>query len=161
MLTLAHHWPQDYLTYTSQGLPKSGTIPRFQRGLPQKRNIKDVRKVIAVSSAKGGVGKSTVAGKSLIISLLDSITNTSSSKPLPSLCPSRLPRGNPRRRHLWPLYPDPLQPQRGAPSLRKQPARAPLQLWRQDHVHGLPSRRLSARSMAWSHIDEGYTTAAS
>ncbi|OIW24472.1 P-loop containing nucleoside triphosphate hydrolase protein [Coniochaeta ligniaria NRRL 30616] len=43
------------------GLPKSGTIPRMQRGLPQKRAIKDVRKVIAVSSAKGGVGKSTVA----------------------------------------------------------------------------------------------------
>ncbi|KAK3332117.1 P-loop containing nucleoside triphosphate hydrolase protein [Cercophora scortea] len=43
------------------GLPRSGTIPRMQRGLPQKRNIKDVAKVIAVSSAKGGVGKSTVA----------------------------------------------------------------------------------------------------
>lgn len=43
------------------GLPRSGTIPRMQRGLPQKRAIKDVRKVIAVSSAKGGVGKSTVA----------------------------------------------------------------------------------------------------
>lgn len=34
----------------------------MQRGLPQKRAVKDVRKVIAVSSAKGGVGKSTVAG---------------------------------------------------------------------------------------------------
>jgi Mrp family chromosome partitioning ATPase len=34
----------------------------MQRGLPQKRNIKDVKKVIAVSSAKGGVGKSTIAG---------------------------------------------------------------------------------------------------
>lgn len=33
----------------------------MQRGLPQKRRIKDVTKVIAVSSAKGGVGKSTVA----------------------------------------------------------------------------------------------------
>ncbi|KAK3316381.1 P-loop containing nucleoside triphosphate hydrolase protein [Apodospora peruviana] len=43
------------------GLPKTGSIPRFQRGLPQKRKIKDVAKVIAVSSAKGGVGKSTVA----------------------------------------------------------------------------------------------------
>ncbi|KAK3682473.1 P-loop containing nucleoside triphosphate hydrolase protein [Podospora appendiculata] len=43
------------------GLPRSGTIPRMQRGLPQKRNIKNVAKVIAVSSAKGGVGKSTVA----------------------------------------------------------------------------------------------------
>ncbi|KAI6356960.1 hypothetical protein MCOR25_007801 [Pyricularia grisea] len=43
------------------GLPRTGTIPRMQRGLPQKRRIKDVTKVIAVSSAKGGVGKSTVA----------------------------------------------------------------------------------------------------
>ncbi|KAH7119655.1 cytosolic Fe-S cluster assembling factor NBP35 [Dendryphion nanum] len=46
------------------GLPRSGAppqIPRMQRGLPQKRNIRDVKKVIAVSSAKGGVGKSTVA----------------------------------------------------------------------------------------------------
>lgn len=33
----------------------------MQRGLPQKRPIKGVAKVIAVSSAKGGVGKSTVA----------------------------------------------------------------------------------------------------
>ncbi|KAF3907908.1 hypothetical protein ABW21_db0202398 [Orbilia brochopaga] len=46
------------------GLPRSGappSIPRMQRGLPQKQKIKNVRKVIAVSSAKGGVGKSTVA----------------------------------------------------------------------------------------------------
>ena len=33
----------------------------MQRGLPQKRNIRDVKKVVAVSSAKGGVGKSTIA----------------------------------------------------------------------------------------------------
>ncbi|KAM5439772.1 hypothetical protein MferCBS31731_004182 [Microsporum ferrugineum] len=45
------------------GLPRSGTPPTFQsrRGLPQKRKIKDVNKVVAVSSAKGGVGKSTIA----------------------------------------------------------------------------------------------------
>ncbi|KAL2119791.1 hypothetical protein VTJ04DRAFT_6752 [Mycothermus thermophilus] len=43
------------------GLPQKGTIPRFQRGLPQKRPIKGVSHIIAVSSAKGGVGKSTVA----------------------------------------------------------------------------------------------------
>lgn len=30
-------------------------------GLPEKRPITNVRKVIAVSSAKGGVGKSTIA----------------------------------------------------------------------------------------------------
>jgi len=50
------------------GLPRSGTPPhlqaRMKRGLPEKRPIKDVKKVIAVSSAKGGVGKSTVAGES-------------------------------------------------------------------------------------------------
>jgi ATP-binding protein involved in chromosome partitioning len=34
----------------------------MQRGLPERRQIKDVKKVIAVSSAKGGVGKSTIAG---------------------------------------------------------------------------------------------------
>ncbi|QDS72026.1 hypothetical protein FKW77_002166 [Venturia effusa] len=33
----------------------------MQRGLPQKRHIKDVKKIIAVSSAKGGVGKSTIS----------------------------------------------------------------------------------------------------
>ncbi|KAJ4335876.1 hypothetical protein N0V87_005858 [Didymella glomerata] len=46
------------------GLPRSGAppqLPRMQRGLPQRRSIKDVKKVIAVSSAKGGVGKSTIA----------------------------------------------------------------------------------------------------
>ncbi|KAL9622680.1 MAG: hypothetical protein Q9160_002990 [Pyrenula sp. 1 TL-2023] len=48
------------------GLPRRGqsqppSIPRAQRGLPQKRKIRDVAKTIAVSSAKGGVGKSTIA----------------------------------------------------------------------------------------------------
>ncbi|KAI9827653.1 MAG: Iron-sulfur protein [Phylliscum demangeonii] len=46
------------------GLPRSNAppqMPRMQRGLPEKRSIEDVRKVIAVSSAKGGVGKSTIA----------------------------------------------------------------------------------------------------
>ena len=33
----------------------------MQRGLPQQRQLQDVNKVIAVSSAKGGVGKSTIA----------------------------------------------------------------------------------------------------
>ncbi|KAL2149351.1 hypothetical protein VTH82DRAFT_8699 [Thermothelomyces myriococcoides] len=43
------------------GLPQKGSIPRFQRGLPTKRPIKGVSHIVAVSSAKGGVGKSTVA----------------------------------------------------------------------------------------------------
>ncbi|KFA54812.1 hypothetical protein S40293_00715 [Stachybotrys chartarum IBT 40293] len=42
------------------GLPKSGTPPNWPRR-PQRRKITGVDKVIAVSSAKGGVGKSTVA----------------------------------------------------------------------------------------------------
>ncbi|KAJ5907366.1 hypothetical protein N7495_000048 [Penicillium taxi] len=47
------------------GLPRSGTPPAFRSrrgvGPPEKRKIRDVKKVVAVSSAKGGVGKSTVA----------------------------------------------------------------------------------------------------
>ena len=49
---------------TIQGLPKSNAppyLPRAQRGLPQRRRIPNVRKTIAISSAKGGVGKSTIA----------------------------------------------------------------------------------------------------
>lgn len=33
----------------------------LDRRLPERRPVKDIAKVIAVSSAKGGVGKSTVA----------------------------------------------------------------------------------------------------
>jgi len=43
----------------SKGPPP--TIPRAQRGLPQKRPLRNVAHTIAVSSAKGGVGKSTLA----------------------------------------------------------------------------------------------------
>ena len=49
----------------TKGLPRKGappTLPRAQRGLPQKRKIQNVSKIVAVSSAKGGVGKSTIAG---------------------------------------------------------------------------------------------------
>lgn len=51
----------------SQGLPRNNappTMPRMQRGLPQKRKLPGVKKVVVVSSGKGGVGKSSVAGAS-------------------------------------------------------------------------------------------------
>ncbi|GAA5907621.1 hypothetical protein JCM6882_004425 [Rhodosporidiobolus microsporus] len=46
------------------GLPRNDappTMPRMQRGLPQKRKLQGVKKVVVVSSGKGGVGKSSVA----------------------------------------------------------------------------------------------------
>ncbi|RDA90913.1 hypothetical protein CP533_4443 [Ophiocordyceps camponoti-saundersi (nom. inval.)] len=42
------------------GLPRSGTPPRWP-SRPQRRKIAGVDKVMAISSAKGGVGKSTIA----------------------------------------------------------------------------------------------------
>jgi Mrp family chromosome partitioning ATPase len=54
--------------HISQGLPKRGEPPVMpRRGLPPKRGIPNVKKIIAVASGKGGVGKSTVAGLSLSI----------------------------------------------------------------------------------------------
>lgn len=53
------------LKLSLQGLPRSGappTMPRMQRGLPQKRKIPNVKQVLIVASGKGGVGKSTVSG---------------------------------------------------------------------------------------------------
>lgn len=50
---------ESYIKY--QGLPRSGTPPTWGKR-PVRRKITGVEKVIAVSSAKGGVGKSTVAG---------------------------------------------------------------------------------------------------
>ncbi|KAI0286213.1 P-loop containing nucleoside triphosphate hydrolase protein [Russula brevipes] len=44
------------------GLPKRGEPPVMpRRSLPPKRGIPNVKKVVAVASGKGGVGKSTVA----------------------------------------------------------------------------------------------------
>lgn len=47
-----------------QGLPHKNAPPTMPRrgGPVEKRSIPNVKKVIAVASGKGGVGKSTVAG---------------------------------------------------------------------------------------------------
>ncbi|SCV68327.1 BQ2448_448 [Microbotryum intermedium] len=46
-------------------------MPRAQRGIPAKRKLVGVDKVLVVSSGKGGVGKSSVAGNRLRVGLLD------------------------------------------------------------------------------------------
>ena len=51
-------------------------MPR--RGLPPKRGIPHVKKVVAVASGKGGVGKSTIAGMFPPTSLLSCV-----AKPTP------------------------------------------------------------------------------
>lgn len=58
--------PRHCIDHSQQGLPNhkpAPTIPRAQRGLPKKVPITGVKKVVAVASGKGGVGKSTTAGK--------------------------------------------------------------------------------------------------
>lgn len=41
--------------------PSPNLTARMSRNLPQKRPLPNVRKILAISSAKGGVGKSTIA----------------------------------------------------------------------------------------------------
>ncbi|TRX92130.1 hypothetical protein FHL15_006997 [Xylaria flabelliformis] len=65
------------------GLPRTGSIPRMQRGLPERRKIKDVAKVVAVSSAKGGVGKSTVADTDIFGPSIPTLFNLSDNQLLP------------------------------------------------------------------------------
>jgi ATP-binding protein involved in chromosome partitioning len=62
------------LNHLLQGLPKRGEPPMMpRRGLPPKRGIPHVKKVVAVASGKGGVGKSTVAGHVLPPSLFSCV----------------------------------------------------------------------------------------
>ncbi|GAA6014899.1 hypothetical protein JCM8202_004807 [Rhodotorula sphaerocarpa] len=65
------------------GLPRSNappTMPRMQRGLPQKRRLPGVKKVVVVSSGKGGVGKSSVA-VNLALALANTRTEQAGPKP--------------------------------------------------------------------------------
>lgn len=94
-------------TNVQKGLPRTGSIPRMQRGLPERRRIKDVKKVIAVSSAKGGVGKSTIAGSNLF-RVCEGYSNLG-SEPSSGVRPPRPSNRRSRHRYLWPLYPNPLK----------------------------------------------------
>lgn len=53
--------PRHFPDAPATGLPPTGSVPRMARGLPVRRALPGVDKIVCVSSAKGGVGKSTVA----------------------------------------------------------------------------------------------------
>ncbi|GAA6010154.1 hypothetical protein JCM11491_005366 [Sporobolomyces phaffii] len=67
------------------GLPRNDappTLPRMQRGLPKKRRLDGVKKVVVVSSGKGGVGKSSVAvNLALALSSVSSDVTRTGAKP--------------------------------------------------------------------------------
>lgn len=122
--------PQSLLTYP-QGLPKRpGPAPQIpRRGGPiQRRPIPHVKKVVAVASGKGGVGKSTVAGASGC-SLPSGVAHNAPPHSEPrfraSNAPRPLPRPAARRaarpRHLWAVRPKTHGPRhrRGATSHRR------------------------------------------
>ena len=72
------------LIHFLQGLPKRGEPPMMpRRGLPPKRGIPHVKKVVAVASGKGGVGKSTIAGmfSSHVTLVVCGETDSSGSEP--------------------------------------------------------------------------------
>lgn len=48
-------------------LTTSADVEKAQKGLPKKWPIAGVKHIIVVASGKGGVGKSTVAGTTLIL----------------------------------------------------------------------------------------------
>jgi len=82
--------------------------------------------------------------------------------------PCSIWRGNPFSPSVSP--PQPLHPpegpgpgaqkRRSSPAGNRQPAPPAHQLRRQDHVHGLPGRRVSTRRLAGAHGHEGPTAAA-
>lgn len=69
------------------GLPRTSdprkppTMPRKSRsGIPEKRSLPNVKQVLAVSSCKGGVGKSTVSAN-LALALLNNPPEGAARKP--------------------------------------------------------------------------------
>ncbi|KAF8419440.1 P-loop containing nucleoside triphosphate hydrolase protein [Tirmania nivea] len=82
------------------GLPRAGSppsLPRMQRGLPQKRRVPHITKTILVSSAKGGVGKSTIAVNIATAAALGLHTSPPSSTTPPPSSPSLHPKNRPLR----------------------------------------------------------------
>ena len=95
------------LLISHQGLPSRPSPPRIpRRGLPPKRRIPNVEKIVAVSSAKGGVGKSTIAGAAPSMLPINPQYLMRRSQPCPAIRAQWPPKRNPGHGYLRSLYPN-------------------------------------------------------